>query len=213
MADISRLPWLRHLRGAPTTYVVHLRGGKVVHEGTGQSFWFRPLSAVLSEVPVDDREIPLMFHARTSDFQDVVVQGTLTFRITDPSGTSSRVDFSIDPDTGSWRGRPLEQLHGMLAESAQQSALDLLARTTLASALVEGVVALRDRISAGLASDARLAETGLAVIGIRVVAVTPEPDVEKALKTPVREQVQQEADKATFERRAVAVEREGNWRE
>ncbi len=184
-----------------------------MHEGTGQSFWFRPLSAVLSEVPVDDREIPLMFHARTSDFQDVVVQGTLTFRITDPSGTSSRVDFSIDPDTGSWRGRPLEQLHGMLAESAQQSALDLLARTTLASALVEGVVALRDRISAGLASDARLAETGLAVIGIRVVAVTPEPDVEKALKTPVREQVQQEADKATFERRAVAVEREGNWRE
>jgi hypothetical protein len=41
-----------------------------------------------------------------------------------------------------------------------------------------------------------------------VVAVRPEPEVEKALRTPTREQVQQDADKATFERRAVAVERE-----
>jgi len=40
------------------------------------------------------------------------------------------------------------------------------------------------------------------------VAVRPEPEVEKALRTPTREQVQQDADKATFERRAVAVERE-----
>ena len=43
---------------------------------------------------------------------------------------------------------------------------------------------------------------------MRVVAVRPEPDMEKALRTPAREQVQQEADRATFERRALAVERE-----
>jgi hypothetical protein len=46
------------------------------------------------------------------------------------------------------------------------------------------------------------------VVGVRVVAVRPEPDVERALQTPAREQVQQDADKATFERRALAVERE-----
>jgi hypothetical protein len=32
--------------------------------------------------------------------------------------------------------------------------------------------------------------------------------VERALRTPAREQIQQEADRATFERRAVAVENE-----
>jgi hypothetical protein len=32
--------------------------------------------------------------------------------------------------------------------------------------------------------------------------------VEKALRTPAREKVQQEADRATYERRALAVERE-----
>ncbi len=35
-----------------------------------------------------------------------------------------------------------------------------------------------------------------------------EADVERALQTPTREQVQTDADKATYERRALAVERE-----
>ena len=56
MADIKRYPLARHLRGNPTMHVRHLRRGKAAHEGTGLSFFFRPLSAVLSEVPVDDRE-------------------------------------------------------------------------------------------------------------------------------------------------------------
>ena len=208
MADITRLPGFRHLRGTATTHVRHLRRGTVLHDGTGQSFWFRPLSAVLSEIPVDDRELPLLFHARTADFQDVTVQTTVTFRITDPAVAANRVDFSIDPDNGRWRATPLQQLAGLLTEAAQQHTLDLVARTPLAVALADGVSAVRDRIEVGLTSDSRLAETGLAVIGVRVVAIRPEPDVEKALQTPAREQVQQEADRAIFERRALAVERE-----
>ena len=84
MADITRYPFVRHLRGSATVHVQHVRNGTIGHSGTGSSFWFRPLSAVLSEVPVDDRELPLLFHARTADFQDVTVQATLTFRLTDP---------------------------------------------------------------------------------------------------------------------------------
>jgi hypothetical protein len=84
MADVTRYPLARHLRGAPTMHVRHLRRGKVVHEGTGLSFFFRPLSAVLSEVPVGDRELPVLFHARTADFQDLTVQASVTFRVTDP---------------------------------------------------------------------------------------------------------------------------------
>lgn len=208
MAHITRVPGLRHLRGTATTFVRHVRRGKVVHEGVGLSFWFRPLTAVLSEVPVDDRELPLLFHARTSDFQDITVQASVTYRVADPALAAQRVDFSIDPTTGQWNGTPLEQIGGLLTETAQQYALDLLARTTLADALVGGVTTVRERIAEGLAADARLAETGLAVIGVRVVAIRPEPDVEKALRTPTREQVQQAADKATYERRALAVERE-----
>jgi len=46
------------------------------------------------------------------------------------------------------------------------------------------------------------------VVDVRVVAVRAESDVERALQTPTREMVQQASDKATYERRAMAVERE-----
>jgi len=208
MADISGYPGLRHLRGTPTVHVRHLRHGKLAHDGTGLSFWFRPRSAVLSEIPVDDRELPMLFHARTSDFQDVTVQMTLTYRVTDPALAAERVDFSLDPATGDWRGDPLAQVAGLLTESSQQHALDVLNRSPLADALIDGVRAVRDRVTEGLGGDARPAHTGLTVVDVRVVAIRPEPEMEKALRTTAREQVQQEADRATYERRARAVERE-----
>jgi regulator of protease activity HflC (stomatin/prohibitin superfamily) len=208
VADIRPYVVVRHLRGAPTLHVRHVRGGKLVHDGTGLSFFFRPLSAVLSEVPVDDRELPLLFHARTADFQDLTVQASVTFRVTDPATACTRIDFSLDPDTGRWRGTPLEQIAGLLTETAQQQVLAMIAGGSLASVLGDGVGQIRDRILHGLTADQRLAETGIAVIGARVIAVRPEPDVEKALRTPAREQMQQDADRATYERRALAVERE-----
>jgi regulator of protease activity HflC (stomatin/prohibitin superfamily) len=207
MADIQAYPFVKHLRGTPTGHIRHLRSGKVVHDGTGLSFWFRPLSAVLSEIPVDDRELPLLIHARTADFQSVTVQATVAYRITDPALASSRLDFSIAPENGRWRANPLEAIAALLTELAQQHTQDLLAVLPLLEAL-NATVAVRDRVQNGLDDDPRLRDTGLAVVGVRVVAVRPEPDVERALQTPAREGVQQDADKATFERRAVAVERE-----
>ena len=208
MADIARYPLVRHLRGSSTTHVEQIRNGQRIRSGVGVSFWFRPLSAVLNEVPVDDRELPQLFHARTSDFQDVTVQATVTYRVTDPATAAGRIDFSIDPETGLWCGTPLDQVAGLLTESAQQYAIDLLATRDLTAAMAGGVGPVRAVIAEGLRGDERLAETGITVVGVRVIALRPEPEVEKALRTPTREQVQQESDKATFERRAVAVERE-----
>jgi regulator of protease activity HflC (stomatin/prohibitin superfamily) len=208
MADIQRAPFLRHLRGIPTTYVRHQRRGRAVHEGVGLAFWFRPLAAVISEVPVDDRELPLIFHARTGDFQDVTVQATVTYRIADPATAASRLDFSIDPDRGRWRSSPLEQVAAQLTELAQQQALDLLAGMSLREAVSGKVTEVRARVAEGLAGERRLTQVGIEVVGVRIVAIRPEPEVERALQTPARELVQQEADAATYERRAIAVERE-----
>jgi regulator of protease activity HflC (stomatin/prohibitin superfamily) len=208
MADVTRRLFLRHLRGAPTAWVRHVVRGKVAHEGTGRSFWYRPLTAVLSEVPVDDRELPLFFHARTADFADVTVQATVTYRVSDPALAAARLDFSIDPNRGTWRAQPLDQVATLLAELAQQPALDLLAGLPLTEALTAGVGAVRQAVSAALAGDARLTDTGVSVVSARVVAVRPELDLERALQTPTRETVQEDADRATYARRARAVEQE-----
>ena len=208
MADITWLPLIRHLRGTPTGWVQHLRRGQVAHSGTGLSFWFMPLSAVLSEVPVDDRQVPLVFHGRTSDFQDVVVQASVTYRVHDPALAASRFDFSISSITGRWQGTPLENLTGMLAEAAQEQALALIASMTLTNAMTNGLRTIAERIATGLDGDARLTQTGVSIVDMHVAAIRPEPDVERALQTPTRETIQQDADRATFERRALAVERE-----
>ncbi|RDI33248.1 SPFH domain-containing protein [Lentzea flaviverrucosa] len=204
MADISTYPGLRHLRGAPTVHIRHVDKGKLIHEGTGLSFWFRPRTAVLSEVPVDDRELPMLFHARTHDYQDVTVQLTITYRCTDPETATARIDFSIDPDTGTWRQDPLSQIANTLTESTQQHALKILGTLNLDTAIRTGV----ERVKQAVTENLTATHIGLEIIDIRVVAIRPDADMEKALQTTVREKVQQEADKATYERRAMAVERE-----
>lgn len=208
MADITRYPFFRHLRADTTSYVQHLRNGRVKHAGAGLAFWFRPRTAALAEVPLDDREQALLFHARTADFQDVTVQATVNYRVVDPDLAATRIDFGISPATGHWNATPLETLGGLLTELAQQPALDQVAGMSMQEALARGIRPVRDRVAGALADDERLAERGLAVTDVRVVAIRTDPEVERALQTDTRERVQQEADRATYGRRALAVERE-----
>jgi regulator of protease activity HflC (stomatin/prohibitin superfamily) len=208
MADITRYPFFHHLRADTTAHVQHLRNGRVLHAGPGLAFWFRPRTAALAEVPLDDRDQALLFHARTADFQDVTVQATVTYRVTAPALAATRIDFGISPRTGRWNATPLETLGDLLTELAQQPALEQLAGMRMADALALGIAPVRDRVAARLADDLRLTERGLAVTDVRVVAIRTDPEIERALQTGTREQVRQEADRATYERRALAVERE-----
>jgi regulator of protease activity HflC (stomatin/prohibitin superfamily) len=208
MADVTRRIFLRHLRCAPTSWVRHQVNGRVRHEGVGQAFWYRPRSAALSEVPTGDRELPLLFHARTVDYSDVTVQATVTYRVADPAVAAERLDFSVDPRSGEAVGQPLPQVATLLSELAQQPALDVLARMPLADALTVGIAPVRESVSAALAGAARLTEIGVSVVSARVVAIRPEPEMERALQTPTREALQVNADKATYARRAQAVEQE-----
>jgi hypothetical protein len=84
MADIRSYVVVRHLRAEHSAHVLHFRRGRLVNSGRGLSFWFRPLAASIAEVPVDDREVALSLRARSADFQDVTVQGVLTYRVVDP---------------------------------------------------------------------------------------------------------------------------------
>ena len=208
MADIRRFPLLRHLRSTPTNHIVHARRGKVVHSGAGTAFYFRPLNAAISEVPIAEAELSMLFGARTVDFQEVAVQATVTYRFSDPVVAAGRIDFSIDPYSGRWYGKPLEQVGTRITELAQQYAVEYISTVKLTDVLGKGIPTVREVTAKGLIGDARLAETSVVVIGVRIVSIRPQADVEKALETPVREKVQQEADAATYERRAVAVERE-----
>lgn len=208
MAQITRFPFVRHLRCDPSHHVLHFKRGRLVASRRGASYWFLPLSAGIAEVPCDDRELPFLFHARTSDFQDVTVQGAITYRVADPERLAARVDFTVDVSRGTWRQKPLEQIGSLLAQLAQQFAWDYVAHTPVREILAEGMARACAEIERGFAAHAPLDEMGLSIVAVRVTAVSPTADLEKALQTPTREAIQQRADEATFQRRALAVEKE-----
>ncbi|MCW2974565.1 MAG: hypothetical protein JWN72_2838, partial [Thermoleophilia bacterium] len=138
MTDIRRYPIVRHIRTEPSSYVLHFRRGRLVRSGRGLAFVFRPSVASLVLVPMDDRELELVFHGRTSDFQDVTAQGVVTFRVDDPQLLAQRIDFSIDLDDGRYLRTPLEQLTSQIAQLAQQLTWEYIASTPLRTILVEG---------------------------------------------------------------------------
>jgi regulator of protease activity HflC (stomatin/prohibitin superfamily) len=208
MAQITWFPFTRHLRSDPSHHVLHYRRGRLVRSGRGVAYWFMPLSASVAEVPCDDRELAFLFHARTADFQDVTTQGVITYRVAAPEKVADRVDFSIDLVRGAWKQTPLERIGQLLSQLAQQFAWDYVAHTPVREVLAEGMDHVCRKIREGFVAHAPLAEMGLEIVAVRITGVAPTADLEKALQTPTREAIQQQADEATFQRRARAVEKE-----
>ena len=208
MATIRHYPFVSHVRGQATSWTLYWKGGRLRRSGRGLAFYFRSLAANLAEVPLDDRDLTFLFHGRSSDFQDVVIQGVITYRVDNPEAIANRVDFSLDLKSGAYARTPLEQLADRFTQLAQQHVWAIVTRTSLADLLKNGVEQVRAAIVAGLAADAGLKEMGLVVVSVRVSTMQPDAEVEKALQTPTRELIQQQADEATFSRRALAVEKE-----
>lgn len=208
MAEIRRFPLVRHLRAERTSFVLKYKRGSIQRAGPGLALWFWPLTTSIAEVPVDDREVPFVFHARSSDFQDVSVQGVINYRITDPELVAERVDFAIDLNTGLHAKQPLDTIASMLTELSQQLAWRYVAATGIRQILAAGRDHIRSEIVEGLAAEAAVAELGLRIVSIRVSSIKPTTELERALETKTRELIQQEADEATFGRRALAVEKE-----
>ncbi len=208
MAEIRNFLFLRHLRGEHAAHLLRYRNGKLLSSGRGLSFWFLPMSTSLAEVPVDDRELALFFSARTRDYQEVSAQGVLTFRVHDPELLAERVDFSIDLNKGRHLEKPLLTIAQTLHQRAEQIARAWIAKQDVRDVLATGLDEIRTRVKAGLASDETLPSMGLEIVSLRMSAVKPTTDLERALEAPTREEIQTSADEAAFARRALAVEKE-----
>lgn len=77
MASIKNLGFFAQLRSDAINHVIRYRSGKVRQSGHGLVSWFRPETASITELPMDDRGWSLL-KGRRQDFQSVAIQGTLT---------------------------------------------------------------------------------------------------------------------------------------
>ncbi|MFO0607889.1 MAG: SPFH domain-containing protein [Polyangiales bacterium] len=208
MAEISGFGPFRHLRAESASHVLHYEGARLRRSGRGLAFWFWPWSASLAEVPLDDREVVLAFHGRTADFQDVLVQGVVGYRIVDPALVAQRVDFSIDSRRGTHLKQPLEKIASALTQLAQQHCLVKVQAAALRDLVAGGAAPLREAIEEGMGHAPLLTDLGVELVSVRLEPVRPEAQVERALEAPTRERIQESADEAAFRRRALAVEKE-----
>src|SRR5215510_12236517 len=208
MAHVGALGFLRHLRAEPNQYILHFKRGRLTRQGPGLAYWFNPIAAAVAQLPVEDCEVTSVLHERTSDFQEVVVQYTITYRISDPQRAAARVNFAISLRTGVWLEEPLGRLAGFLNQRAQPPARAYLAGVPIVEAVRSGPTEVRAVVSEALQANPTIAEMGLSVVGVQVSHVAPTAELEKALQTPTREAIQQKADEAVFQRRALAVEKE-----
>ena len=208
VVDISKFIFLRHLRAEPTSHVLFFKDGSLKDSGAGLAFWFLPLGASVSVVPLDDRELPFLFKGRSSDFQDVTVNGAVVWRVKTPEELARRVDFSVDTESGAYQKEPLDRIAAAVGQAAQQLASEFLNKSALRAILDDGVEVIRGAIHDGLVVDAGLRSMGVEIVATRVSSVLPTSEMEKALQMPAREHIQQQADQATFQRRALAVEKE-----
>jgi hypothetical protein len=208
MAHIRRYPFLSHLRAEPNQYILHYRRGRQVRRGAGLAYWFSPLSAAVAQVPVEDIEATFLFRELSQDFQEINVQYTLRYRCVEPDKAASRVSFAISLDSGAWLEEPLERLASLWSQRAQQPARAYIQKVPMVEAVQSGAQVIQAAMEQALREDTEIQAGGLALVSLVVLRVAPTADMEKALQTPTRESVQQKADEATFQRRALAVEKE-----
>lgn len=200
------------VKAQPTTYLLKYRGGKVVQEGAGLSFfYYRPFSTVAA-VPVGSRDTPFIFELVTHDFQAITVQGQVAYRVAEPRKAAEMLDFALRPD-----GK------GYVSEDPQTLSERVLAITeVLSQQTVKGLAlkdalraseALAEQVAEGMAAHKEVSALGLEILGVSVLAIKPTPETARALEAEARESILKSADEAIFARRNSAVEQERAIRE
>lgn len=208
MAQIKRYVIANQLRAEASQHIQYFRKGTLKKTGKGLSFWFDPNGASLNEIPMNDRELIFMIKGQSSDYQDLAVQGSVIWRVSNANKIASRVDFGIDINKGVRLGKPEEQIKSVLTGLVREFADTYLKDKGVRDLLEAGLSPVQATIAAGFDADPTLDAMGLEAVRIRVSALSPSSELYRALQAPTFESLQQKADEATFSRRALAVDKE-----
>ena len=202
---------ITYCKANPTDYVLHFSGGKIAHEGPGESFfYFRPASSIAS-VPLASVNVPFVFTEPTADFQTLTVQGQITYRIANPKQAAQMLDFTIDAK-GKHSSDQYQKLPERLIYSLQTLVRAEIQGLPLRQALVHGD-ALTERVRGRFAQTPEVVQLGVEILNIAILSLRPTPEMAKALEAEAREALNRGADEAVYVRRNAAIEQERKIKE
>lgn len=198
---------IRYYKGDPNAHIIVFRDGRAVREGAGIAFFYLPMVTSIARVPTVACEAPFVIGETTRDYQEVSIQGTLTYRIADPARAAARLDFTVGPATGAYRTADPDKVVERIVNATQARARGVLRTWTLEETLDRAQV-LAQAVTRELAGEAALTDLGVVVDGVYIVGIRAQPAVQKALEAKYREAVNRRSDEAIFDRRAAALEQE-----
>lgn len=197
---------LRYAKASPSTYLIQYRNGQPVREGTGLAFFYFAPNASLVSVPLESVDVPFMFNEVSSDFQDVTVQGQVTYRVANPKLLASLMNFTQKPN-GEFASEDPTRLPQRVVSAVQVQVRSILSGQTLHE-LLRGSEQMVQSVRDGLNRPDGLARLGLEMVNLAILAVRPNPETARALESTVREQILKQADDAMYLRRNSAIEQE-----
>lgn len=201
----------RYVQASPSNYVLQVRNGRVVREGSGLSFfYFAPKSSLVS-VPLNSMDVPFMFEEVTRDFQAVTLQGQVAYRVVQPKLLAEQQNFSLLP-SGGYASEDPKRLPIRVLNAVKAEFRALLQERDLREVL-QGTQGLVKAARQGLAGASSLGALGIEIGDLVLLAVKPTPETARALEAPMREQILKQADDATYARRNAAISQEQSIKE
>lgn len=196
----------------PASFVIRYKKGAMIAQGEGLSFRYYIPTTSLVVVPVGSAEAPFIFAENSADFQELSIQGQITYRIAEPVKTAKMLNFTVDSRNYHYISDDPQRLSDRLINMAQIAVKGEVKNLTLKEAIGASDEIARqayDRLS----EHEMVRSLGVNILSVTIAAIKPNPETAKALEAETRETILKESDEAIFKRRNYAVEQERMIRE
>ena len=198
---------IKYMKADPQIFLQQYRAGKIIREGNGLQFvYYAPVTSLVA-VPTAAIEAPFMFEEITKNFQQLTIQGHLSYRVKEPRKLIEVFNLTLKENGRGYVADDWKKLPQQIINVAK-----VLIRGEVQKLKLRDAIAATDqlapRIRATLAETEELTTLGIDVLGFAILAVKPTPETARAFEAETREQLLQEADEALYTRRNAAVEQE-----
>ncbi|MCR5213404.1 MAG: hypothetical protein K6E10_03240 [Eubacterium sp.] len=198
----------RYNKFKPSEYVMVIKKGRPVRKGKGLSVFYNNLITNLVVIPATAFDGAFAFEDLiTADFQEVCVQGGITYRIFDFDKASLMADFTYNPR---------KKDNSILAMAVINKRINNIIKAIVIREVgvrdVRTIIKQADEmaqiITDMLKDDEIIAGLGVEIITVNVLGIMAKPETRKALEAAAREQILKEQDDAIYMRRNAAIEQE-----
>jgi regulator of protease activity HflC (stomatin/prohibitin superfamily) len=155
---------------------------------------------------VPSKDFQFVFTETTKDYQQVTLQGQITYKIENPKQIAETLDFTVNSKK-QYIKNDFEKIQQRIINEAQTASASVIQRLNLKEALRQ-LEEIESEIFTSVQQSKTVKMLGLEVLSVNILGVTPNPEMARALEAQTRESLQKEADQAIYERRNFAVEQE-----